>query len=123
MTDRNHPSAAFWATVALVAVLVGYPLSIGPACWIASKCDSGADFVRVVYRPLTRSMLKDGDVHRRSAAAIIWYSEVGSAKGWHWRLGAIMDDDGNIDSDLIWARHDDVSHFRRHLTRCVEIKV
>lgn len=29
---RKHPSAAFWITV--VAVLVGYPLSFGPWCWI-----------------------------------------------------------------------------------------
>jgi len=31
MTDRKRPTARFWLTVALVAVLVGYPLSIGPA--------------------------------------------------------------------------------------------
>ena len=36
-TDRKHPSAAFWITVALVVVLVGYPLSFGPACWATSK--------------------------------------------------------------------------------------
>jgi len=36
-SDRKHPSAAFWATVALVAVLVLYPLSYGPALWIATK--------------------------------------------------------------------------------------
>ena len=30
MTDRTRPSVAFWLTAALVAVLVGYPLSIGP---------------------------------------------------------------------------------------------
>jgi hypothetical protein len=33
MTDRTTPSAGFWITVALVAVLVGYPLSAGPVCW------------------------------------------------------------------------------------------
>ena len=31
VSSRKKPSAAFWITVALVAVLVGYPLSIGPA--------------------------------------------------------------------------------------------
>lgn len=30
MTDRKHPTVAFWITVNLVVVLVGYPLSIGP---------------------------------------------------------------------------------------------
>jgi len=32
--DRKHPSAAFWITAALVAVLVAYPLSLGPAIWL-----------------------------------------------------------------------------------------
>ncbi len=30
--DRKKPTAGFWISVALVAVLVGYPLSCGPAC-------------------------------------------------------------------------------------------
>lgn len=33
MTSRKKPGVAFSATVALVVVLVGYPLSFGPACW------------------------------------------------------------------------------------------
>jgi hypothetical protein len=33
MAPRKHPSAALWLTVALVVVLVAYPLSFGPACW------------------------------------------------------------------------------------------
>lgn len=32
MTDRKKPGVAFWATVGLVVMLVGYPLSFGPAC-------------------------------------------------------------------------------------------
>ena len=32
-SDRKKPTAGFWITVALVAVLVGYPLSFGPAGW------------------------------------------------------------------------------------------
>ena len=35
-SDRKKPGVAFWASVVLVAVLA-YPLSIGPACWIASR--------------------------------------------------------------------------------------
>jgi hypothetical protein len=30
---RKTRKAKFWAIVVLVAVLVGYPLSFGPACW------------------------------------------------------------------------------------------
>jgi len=35
MTDRKHSSPAFWITAALLAVLVGYPLSFGPAIRVA----------------------------------------------------------------------------------------
>jgi hypothetical protein len=50
MTDRKIPGAAFWATVALVVVL-GYPLSFGPACWITSHTNVGARAVPAIYRP------------------------------------------------------------------------
>jgi hypothetical protein len=33
MTDRKKPGVAFWATVGLVVLLVGYPLSWGPVWW------------------------------------------------------------------------------------------
>jgi hypothetical protein len=36
MADRK-PTPAFWVTVTLVAVLVAYPLSFGPACWAYSR--------------------------------------------------------------------------------------
>jgi len=33
MTDRKKPGVAFWATVVVALVLVGYPLSYGPFAW------------------------------------------------------------------------------------------
>jgi hypothetical protein len=35
MTDRKKPGEAFWATVILIGVLLGYPLSFGPAEYVA----------------------------------------------------------------------------------------
>jgi hypothetical protein len=35
--DRKKPGVAFWATVTLVVMLVGYPLSWGPLVWIDSR--------------------------------------------------------------------------------------
>jgi hypothetical protein len=35
--ERKKPGVAFWATTTVVAVLVGYPLSFGPACWWMSE--------------------------------------------------------------------------------------
>jgi hypothetical protein len=40
MTPRK-PSAGFWITVALVVVLVGYPLSIGPEEWLYARILKG----------------------------------------------------------------------------------
>jgi hypothetical protein len=35
MTDRSQPGVTFWATVIVVAALIAYPLSLGPAAWLA----------------------------------------------------------------------------------------
>ena len=52
MTDRKKPTAGFWITVALVAVLIGYPLSIGPAAWAADNGYISEPFYVAVYAPL-----------------------------------------------------------------------
>jgi hypothetical protein len=54
MTDRKKPTAGFWITVALVAVLA-YPLSAGPSLWIAHHdlplwC---LEVICFVYAPVT----------------------------------------------------------------------
>jgi hypothetical protein len=57
MTDRKKPGVAFWAIVALVAVLVAYPLSLGPACWLADKGVVSVIEIKRTYRPLVAWML------------------------------------------------------------------
>ncbi len=52
MTDRKKPSAALWITVALVVALMAYPLSFGPACWIASHCGQNQLIFESAYIPL-----------------------------------------------------------------------
>jgi len=42
MTSPHKPTAALWSTVALVAVLVGYPLSLGPLNWLDLRQDPDA---------------------------------------------------------------------------------
>jgi len=69
MPERPQPTAAFWITVALVAVLVGYPLSFGPACWLA-KNKSMADYrLRQIYDPLFVSMYDGPQWLRKTVAA------------------------------------------------------
>jgi hypothetical protein len=50
--DRKNAGVAFWATVVVVTVLAAYPVSFGPACWIAS-CKS-AYTVPDFYMPVGR---------------------------------------------------------------------
>jgi hypothetical protein len=47
-TDRKKPGVAFRATAVVVAILVLYPLSFGPACWISSRLNLGADAVSAI---------------------------------------------------------------------------
>jgi hypothetical protein len=57
MTDRKKPGVAFWATVAVVAVLL-YVASFGPACWIARSNPALVMPVTYFYWPLTWVALK-----------------------------------------------------------------
>lgn len=51
MSEQKKPGVGFWATVVVVPLLVLYPLSFGPACWIASRSVGKSKFVSMVYRP------------------------------------------------------------------------
>lgn len=70
--------------VILLVLLLGYPLSLGPACWISSRIRWGNQIVSWIYRPLAPErewwMKEEPLLHR----VIDWYSELGAAKGWGW---------------------------------------
>lgn len=55
-SSRKKSGVAFWATVGLVVVLVGYPLSIGPFVWLHShgylSLNSANIVARSFYRPI-----------------------------------------------------------------------
>ncbi|MSR60214.1 MAG: hypothetical protein EXS05_21675 [Planctomycetaceae bacterium] len=84
MPSPRKPTAGFWIVVALV-VLVGYPLSFGPACWITSRLGSttGAEIVSRVYDPAIRGFSRCSKFVVNLAW---WYSEVGAAEGWNWQF-------------------------------------
>jgi hypothetical protein len=54
MTDRKKPGVMFWATAVVVVVLVGYPLSFGPAVWATRENIISIRFFWHPYRPLAR---------------------------------------------------------------------
>jgi len=63
VTDRK-PNAGFWVTLALFAVLVGYPLSIGPVSGILTRFGNPDWSVRA---------------YRAFYAPILWFYESGPA--------------------------------------------
>ena len=86
MASSRKPTAEFWITVAFLAVLVGYPISFGPACWVSSRHgrSSSAEIVSHIYAPAIR-------VCSRCPNFVLdfawWYSEVGAANNYRWYFG------------------------------------
>src|SRR5262245_29364126 len=79
MTDRNKPGVAFWATVVVVVVLVAYPLSFGPACWITSRVYASGEPVvtnraMFVYLPFGKAILHAPGAGYSSL--LIWWIQV-----------------------------------------------
>jgi hypothetical protein len=52
MTFHKKPGMAFWATVVVVVVLA-YPLSFGPACWLCEKGVLPQRTAWTIFRPIT----------------------------------------------------------------------
>jgi hypothetical protein len=77
--DRNKPGVAFWATVALVVVLVGYPLSFGPVCWLSSRSEIGPDNVSAIYQPMLHLSFCGPSLVRRS---LCWYAWLRARENW-----------------------------------------
>jgi hypothetical protein len=54
MKSRKQPGVAFWGTVMVVALLVAYPLSAGPAeFWLAPKLRSVPGMTTTIYTVFT----------------------------------------------------------------------
>ena len=83
MTDRKKPGVAFWAIVVVVAVLIAYPLSLGPTCWIMHDATKPHEVVAPrLYWPLGWIMSKCLASHRISVLnAVTWYIGMGLPKG------------------------------------------
>jgi len=60
--DRKSREGAWakWTAVGLVVVLVGYPLSFGPACWLADRGLIPTTVVVQAYYPLAFALAHSG---------------------------------------------------------------
>jgi hypothetical protein len=94
-SDRKKPGVAFWATVALVVVLVGYPLSFGPACWIAGRTDGRRGLVQVIrFYPHITSAAFQGP--KPVANSLKWWAAIGARGGTLAMLEYIARRDGIV---------------------------
>jgi len=104
MSDsRKKTSAGFWITVAVAAVLVGYPLSFGPACWILARGGCHSRLFDHVYWPIgwcadqgPFTMLK----------VVKWYALIGSPPESHIELPSNAElDSGILISESSFGRY------------------
>jgi len=75
-SDRKRPTDGFWIAVALVAVLVGYPLSFGPACWIHSRTKVAGRAIWVAYYPVAWAANQNHAIDD----GFLWYARIGAAE-------------------------------------------
>lgn len=69
----------FWVIVTLISALT-YPLSFGPACWIAARLNPKSPWLNAVYLPIGRFMYEDpGSI----SGALKWYGGLGIPAGAH----------------------------------------
>src|SRR5262245_50622831 len=80
MTDRKKPDVAFWVTVA-VSVALLYPLSFGPACWIASRDGGEPEALLTAYWPLIWVELNGPAPLSHS---IWWSTRLCGGSEWDW---------------------------------------
>ena len=73
MTSRKPPSAALWITVVLVGALAGYPLSFGPACWLADHRIAPIHETAAIYRPILIAAYRGPVAIQR---ALRWYGRL-----------------------------------------------
>jgi hypothetical protein len=79
----KKPGVAFWATVVVVVVLIGYPLSFGPACWLTSQLPGPTGFTQppprgmCIYGPFVRHI----DPTTPTGRANLWWIRLGMPKG------------------------------------------
>jgi hypothetical protein len=58
---KKKPGVAFWSAVVVALLVVGYPLSFGPACWISSRAQPSGRIVSAAYRPILRLWIDGPD--------------------------------------------------------------
>jgi hypothetical protein len=77
MTDRKQPGTAFWATVAVVVALIGYPVSLGPAVWLTGRGWFRDSAVQSFYMPVLWSAVQAESLED----VVVWWGSLGVPDG------------------------------------------
>jgi len=64
--DRKTTGAGFWITVVVVVMLVAYPLSFGPACWLLASDILSYHQVECIFRPLVYMTFNGPEIAQQS---------------------------------------------------------
>jgi hypothetical protein len=92
---KKKPGVAFWAIVLVVVLQVRYPLSFGPACWIASRSENWR--IATFYWPIQTYVPRCPG----GRAALGWYARLGIPAMSRGVLVPFHD----RESELTWARY------------------
>ena len=85
MTNRKKPGVVFWATVALVVVVL-YIASFGPVCWLSDWLDQEPEWfgsIEIAYYPL---LFSAAHCPERVQGALIRYGDPHDGLGTAWLL-------------------------------------
>ncbi len=94
MTENHKkPRGGFWVTVGLLVIAVGYPLSLGPACWGTSRLEMNGAFVTIPYRPVIWAWQRGPLPMQR---AIESYTYLCANQNWTWYEAYVFKGDGSV---------------------------
>lgn len=94
---REKPGVTFWATAVTVVGLVAYPLSFGPACWLADRGILPRLATARIFAPLLENALGKfeslpGDAHSNRPSPLTWWADLGARSTgtaerlWRWKV-------------------------------------
>jgi hypothetical protein len=103
---------AKWTLAVVVGLPVLYVASLGPACWLTSRIDSGAGTISKVYRPLRWTF--DSGPFPSLGMATEWYAMLGAADGWRWSyvIKPAWDEAGQlVNGEIEWTWENSSDHW------------
>lgn len=77
MSNPQNTRAVAWLMLSILLVLLSYPLSFGPACWLADRGVVPIDAVFKGYAPIISAMREVKPVR----SVFLWYAKSGSQNG------------------------------------------